>query len=226
MRSESQRTYAVGFALSLVAFAALALAALAWGEGSKLDVRFVRWVHGNAPGWLVDAMRVLTYLGSAEVLGLLAVVAALLLFRRGLAAAAAFVLCAFACSELLDQALKESFRRARPSLENPFERITTFSFPSGHAFASTATYGALALVLAARWPRTRGALAVAAAAVVVVVVVASRVILGVHYLLDVLAGMAGGIALLNALLLAFGERARGAGDRRGEEQPEGLRLDP
>lgn len=218
--------YAAGLALSLVAFAALAVAALAWEDGSEHDVRLVRWVHGNVPSWLVHAMRVLTYLGSAGVLALLVAVAGLLLVRRGLAAAAVFVVAAFVCSELLDQALKEVFRRARPNLENPFVRLTTFSFPSGHAFASTATYGALALVLAAGWPRTRGALVAAGAAVVVTVVAASRVILGVHYLLDVLAGVAGGIAVLNALLLAFGERALGTRRRGREEQAERPRLDP
>jgi undecaprenyl-diphosphatase len=214
--------YAANLALACAAFAALSIAALAWEEGAEDDVRFVRWVHGHAPGSLVDAMRGLTYLGSGAVLVPLVLVAALVLVRRGRPWAAVFVVAALVASEALDQGLKASFRRARPQLDNPFERLTTYSFPSGHAFAATATYGALALVLASRLPRRRGALVVGAAALLVAIVAASRVVLGVHYLLDVLAGIAGGVALLSALLLLLDRRAFG-GPR--EQQAERLRLD-
>jgi undecaprenyl-diphosphatase len=225
--SASQRTYVATFVLASTLFAACAVAALAWEEGAELDVRLVRWVHRNAPAALVDVMRVLTYLGSAGVLGPLALGAALLLAWRGLARAGVFVLTAFVASEALDQLLKELFRRARPSLEDSFQRLATYSFPSGHAFASTATYGALALVVAAAIPRARRALVVAGTAVLVALVAASRVVLGVHYLLDVLAGIAAGIALLSALLLAFrGRVVEVAVDARGNEQPERARLDP
>jgi undecaprenyl-diphosphatase len=216
------RIYAGILALSTAAFAALAVAALAWGEGAEGDVRFVRWVHRTAPESLVDAMKVLTYLGSVLVLAPLVLVAAVLLARRRLLWSAVLVVTAFVASEALDQGLKAAFRRARPQLDNPFERLTTYSFPSGHAFAATATYGALALVVAAATSRVRGAFVLAAAAVMVVVVAASRVILGVHYLLDVLAGIAGGLGLLCALLLVFGGRV--AGGRR-DEQAEPARLD-
>ena len=223
MISRHERIYVANLALACAAFAAFSVAALAWGEGAEGDVRFVRWVHRTAPGSLVDAMRAATYLGSAEVLAPLVLVAGLLFVRRGLPWSAVFVVTAFVASEALDQGLKEAFRRARPELENPFVRLTTYSFPSGHAFAATATYGALALVLASGASRTRGAVVVAAAAVLVVVVAASRVILGVHYLLDVLAGVAAGLALLSALLLVFGGCVGGG---RRYEQTQGARLDP
>ncbi len=222
VRSPSTRAYTASLILSTAAFALFAAAALAWEEGAELDVRFVRWVHRDAPAALVDVMRVLTYLGSAAVLGALTVGVALVLMRRGLPRAAAFVLTAFAASEALDQLLKELFRRARPSLDDPFLRLATYSFPSGHAFASTATYGALALVVASAVPRARVALVAAATAVLLAIVAASRVVLGVHYLLDVLAGIAAGIALLSALLLAF--RGRVVETPR-QEQPERARLD-
>ena len=220
--SSRNRLYTASLILSSAVFALFAAAAVAWEEGAELDVRFVRWVHHNAPAALVDAMRVLTYLGSAAVLAVLAVAAAVVLVRRGLRRAAVFVLVAFVASEALDQLLKVLFRRARPSLEDPFVRLATYSFPSGHAFASTATYGALAFVLVSAVPRARPALVAAATAVLVTIVAASRVVLGVHYLLDVVAGIAAGIALLSALLLAF----RGRIDARREAQSERTRLDP
>ena len=217
MRARSERTYAASLAFSTVAFAAFAAAALAWEDGAELDVRFVRWVHRSVPHGLVELMRVLTYLGSGIVLAPLAVAAALVLVRRGLPVSAAFVVIALLASEALDQAFKTAFRRARPELDNPFVRLTTYAFPSGHAFAATATYGALALVLASRSPPRRRAWLAAVAATLVAIVAASRVILGVHYLFDVLAGVAGGIAVLSALLLAFRGRALRSGR---DEQPQ------
>jgi membrane-associated phospholipid phosphatase len=222
MRSRSARIYAAIFVLSTLAFAACAVAALAWEEGGERDVHFVHWVHRTVPKGLVDLMRVATYLGSGSVLAPLAAAAALFLVRRGRPATAAFVVTALVASEAIDQALKAVFRRARPELENPFERLTTYSFPSGHAFAATATYGALAFVLASGRSWQQSALVATSAAILVVVVAASRVILGVHYLLDVLAGIAGGVGVLSALLIAFGGRVSRLGRN---EQPERAGLD-
>jgi undecaprenyl-diphosphatase len=223
VRARKEQLYAVNLALSAAVFAVFAAAALAWEDGAEADVRFVRWVHGNTPNALVDLMRVLTYLGSSIVLGSLALAAAVVLVRSGTSRTAAFVLTAFVASEVVDQVLKAAFRRARPELENPFLRLATYSFPSGHAFAATATYGALAVVLATGASRTGRAWIAASAAVLVAIVAASRVILGVHYLLDVLAGIAGGIGLLSGLLLVFPGRLSGFGR---QEQPEGSRVSP
>ncbi|MFC5368037.1 phosphatase PAP2 family protein [Salinirubrum litoreum] len=81
-----------------------------------------------------------------------------------------------------------------------------FGFPSGHALGSTVAYGGLAL-LADAWDRRRRLLA---AGLVAVLVSLSRLVLGVHYLADVLAGMALGVVVLwTALRLT--ERGRRPG---------------
>lgn len=67
-----------------------------------------------------------------------------------------------------------------------------YSFPSGHALGTTVVYGALALAATAGRRTHRLALAGAVAAVVGL----TRVVLGVHYLVDVLAGAALGVAVL------------------------------
>lgn len=203
MTQEGQaRLYAAVLAFATAAFAALAGAVLFLETADRVDVRFVRWVHETAPDALVDAMRVLTYAGSAVVLGPLAIVAGLLLARRGRPGAALLVIAAFAGSQVLVQALKAVLRRGRPELEDPVVQLTTYAFPSGHAFSATATYGAVALVLAsAVVDRRRRIALLAGASALIVVVAASRVILGAHYLLDVSAGIAGGVALVSALLL-------------------------
>lgn len=192
----------------------------------RLDVRFVVWVHTSVPGWLVDAMRILTYLGSALVLGLLALGATVALLRRSRRAAAAFVASAFVASQLLTLVAKLAVARARPELDEPFVRLTTYAFPSGHALGATATYGALALVAVGLVDASRRRGLVAGVVAVVTVVAASRVVLGAHYLLDVLAGVAGGVALLSTLVLAFEAAGRSVlgGDGR-DEQAQSARRD-
>ena len=133
---------------------------LFWASADRLDVRAVDWVRRTAPDLLVDVMEVVTYAGSAVVLGPLALLAALLLVRRGRPGAAIFVLAAFAGSVIVSQSLKALFQRGRPELEDPFVQLTTYAFPSGHSFSATATYGALALVLASTAVERRHRLAV------------------------------------------------------------------
>ncbi|ELY71520.1 phosphatase PAP2 family protein [Natrinema versiforme] len=69
-----------------------------------------------------------------------------------------------------------------------------YGFPSGHAVGATVTYGLFALVLEAGTRRLR----LAAAAVIVAAVCLTRLVLGVHYPLDVVAGVAVGGCYLAA----------------------------
>jgi undecaprenyl-diphosphatase len=209
MSRERAGLYATLTALGATTFAALAAAVLFWGAADELDVRFVRWVHGASPEGLVELMRLATWLGNGVVLGTLTLAAVALLLRARRPAAALFVGLAFASSVATFNLLKAAFRRTRPELEDPFVQLTTYAFPSGHALASTATYGALALVLASLTPDPRRrAFVFACAATLVGVIVCSRVVLGAHYLLDVAAGVIGGATLLAFLLLVL-ERSRG-----------------
>ncbi|RQG97807.1 phosphatase PAP2 family protein [Natrarchaeobius chitinivorans] len=91
-------------------------------------------------------------------------------------------------------AVKAALGLPRPpsaALLVPLE-IDGFGFPSGHAFASVVVYGGLV----AAYDRVRDPRAVLALAVVVAAVSLSRVFLGVHYLGDVLAGIALGVGFL------------------------------
>jgi membrane-associated phospholipid phosphatase len=226
-RIPAARWIAAVLALASGLFAALAVAVVAWNEADRLDVRFVTWVHESSPDALVDAMRVLTHLGNVVVLGIVALIAGIVLARRGNWRATAFVFTAFLAGQLVSQGLKHAIERRRPELDEPFVLLTTYAFPSGHAFGATTTWGALAVVT---WSlasdRRRRALAAACAALLVVVVAASRVVLGVHFTLDVLAGIAGGVAVLAGLLLALGPlSATGRVRLRRKQQPQRRALD-
>ena len=71
-----------------------------------------------------------------------------------------------------------------------------YSFPSGHAFGTTVIYGAMAVLLDV-WDRRRRLLGAGA---LIGLVAFTRVALGVHYLTDVLAGIALGIVFLAVTL--------------------------
>ena len=95
--------------------------------------------------------------------------------------------------------------RTRPDID----RLVGFSgpsFPSGHAATSAAVYAAIALVLVrGRSYRTRRAVA-AVAVGIAGTVAATRVLLGVHWLSDVIAGLLVGWAWFAVCSIAFGGR--------------------
>lgn len=85
-----------------------------------------------------------------------------------------------------------------PLLRAVVDSITTGDgpgFPSGHALGSTMVWGGLALVLDWRSFRTRAV----AAGVVVGLISVSRLVLGVHYAIDVVVGIGIGVVALATL---------------------------
>ncbi|MFE7525889.1 phosphatase PAP2 family protein [Kitasatospora sp. NPDC057542] len=110
-----------------------------------------------------------------------------------------------ALGQLLRQGLMHAFGRPRPPETDWAFTASGFAFPSGHAFTSALSAGLLALAVARARPsatRTAAAGAVLFAGVIGL----SRIYLGVHWPLDVLAGwllavgwLAGGAALSSFL---------------------------
>ncbi|AQL42555.1 hypothetical protein BV210_07455 [Halorientalis sp. IM1011] len=79
-----------------------------------------------------------------------------------------------------------------------------YGFPSGHAIGSTAVYGGLGWLVADESDRRP----LYAGATIAVLVSLSRVVVGVHYLGDVLVGVALGVALLLVVTRYFPTPAR------------------
>ena len=209
------RLRAVGLPL-LGALAALAASLWAFGlladsvieDETRNDQRFADWLHGRATDPLTDLFDVITFLGNFVTLLAVTVVAVAILWRRRERTDALFVAMAFVGAQVLSNGMKLGFRRDRPFFPDPLASESTFSFPSGHALVSLAVYGAIALVLARRLSTNgRRALLFAGVAVLVLAIGFSRLYLGVHFLSDVLAGFAAGIAWLSLLYLALETRS-------------------
>ena len=102
-------------------------------------------------------------------------------------------------------AIKAIVGRERPNIV----RLTGFagaSFPSGHAAAAAATYAAVSLLLGRRRSPSVKAAISAGAAALTVAIAGSRVVLGVHWFTDVLAGVAIGWIWFTLVSIAFGGR--------------------
>ena len=90
-------------------------------------------------------------------------------------------------------ALKQIVGRARPVLPDPVSTAPGMSFPSGHALGASIGCCLLLLITLRFLSRAGRVAAVIAAALIVGAVALARVVLGVHFVSDVLAGITLGI---------------------------------
>jgi undecaprenyl-diphosphatase len=146
------------------------------------------------PVWMAQAARDITALGSLSVLSLVTAGAAGLLAIARKRSAMWFLLAAVGSGALLAVTLKACFDRPRPSLVPHLDVVASPSFPSGHSMLSAIVY-LTAGVLAAHVAGSRRArlYMLLVAAVITLLVGFSRMVLGVHYPTDVLAGWIGGV---------------------------------
>jgi undecaprenyl-diphosphatase len=170
---------------------------------------------------VIDVLEAITFLGKPELLALLAALVGLRLVLTGHVRLGLFVVVAVIGGWLVDNGLKELIGRERPVFDDPVSTSSGPSFPSGHAMTSTAAYGAVVLLARRR--------AVTVAAIVLVVAIGiTRIVLGVHWVTDVLGGWVVGAAwvLLCARVLLRGEEDLRPRDRAAaEDLPRAPRRD-
>ncbi len=114
--------------------------------------------------------------------------------------------------------IKLAVNRTRPSI-NPLSGFSSSSFPSGHATAAAAGFAAFALLLGSARSRPVRAALTASAVAIAVAVALTRVFLGVHWLTDVLGGLAVGWAWFALCSIAFGGRRLRFGAPVGQVPP-------
>lgn len=176
------------------------------------DKSVAEWGSRNGSTATAHMMKWITQLGSTPV-----IVAALLLtacfdyFRRHSREVFAFVAAVGIGELLLSNLLKVVVRRDRPDVLH-LVVAHGYSFPSGHTVAAASSWLAVALVLGRDRSRRTRALLTGCAALIAVSVAASRALLGVHWLTDVVAGLAIGWGWFMIVAIIFGGRAQRLGD--------------
>ena len=144
-------------------------------------------------GWLTDLAKAFTSLGSTPVIALFALLAAALLTARRRWAELGVLIAGVALIFVGVHEIKAAVDRPRP--EGGLVGVSGSSFPSGHAAHSTFyVWLAVTIVMRLRPGMARGALVIGAGIALTALVGLSRVYLDVHYLSDVSAGWALGIA--------------------------------
>ena len=201
-------------AAALVFTVLLVLVRLQWAplesadHGAATDLN--RLIAGDATA--VSVVKAVTWLGSGGVLWTLILAAAVILAIRRRWRLAVYLLVTGAGALVLDPVLKSLVGRLRPVVPHPIAHGTGDSFPSGHSFGSIVCYGAILLVfLPAARGRWRPAF-LAVIATLVAVIGISRILLGVHYLSDVVGAWALGVTWLGITAFAF-ELTRSAAGR-------------
>jgi len=178
----------------------------------NLDRHGFLWVVDHRVGWLDPVVLGLTWSGFAGIVWI--ALAAVLAWwsAKPIAASVAFVAASVWCADLVAAGIKLTADRPRPAETvvgaDPLVHTFGSSFPSGHAATSVAGGVSLAAIV----PRGRVWFLLLAAAIAY-----SRIYVGVHYPVDVLAGALVGAAVGLGAGTVVRSRPRLAAALRGSE---------
>lgn len=200
--------FVVGFVLVAVPFGWLLAQIEQDGSVSRLDTTVAADLHGWArrSSAVVEGLRAVTNLGAPWWLWAMTLPAVAFVWHRDRHRLAIFLAVTTLGGGLLNSVVKLAVDRPRPSFADPITTAAGKSFPSGHAMSSTVVYGALLVVflpVAVRRGRRLATVALAAVVALVAAICFSRLALGVHYVSDVLGGVALGLAWLCLSVAAF-----------------------
>jgi undecaprenyl-diphosphatase len=173
---------------------------------ASIDSSAADWGHDHASELSTRMLYWVTDLGNWPIAPLVGIPVLLYEWRRAPSRyLLPFVAVVFAGDKLVTNGIKAVVDRARPTL-NPIAETLGPSFPSGHSSTAASFYAALALILARRRSARVRALLAGAAGGIAVAVASSRVLLDVHWLSDVIAGVLVGWAWFALCAVAFGGR--------------------
>ncbi|WP_216326148.1 phosphatase PAP2 family protein [Deinococcus aestuarii] len=143
------------------------------------------WLHGHVGGALTAFSVFMNYFGGPVVMGAVIVLLPLALWFTRHRPQALFALLALGGAAGVQAIMKRLFQRPRPELWPRLVTETGASFPSGHSTVAAALAVLVVILLwhtRLRWP------ALVLGVTYYALMALSRVVLGVHYPTDVLAG--------------------------------------
>jgi undecaprenyl-diphosphatase len=208
---EAATGLALTLALVVLVCGGLVLAVLAFviradPDAIGLDASAAQWGARHRTPATTQVLDVITFVGRPVSIAVLAVALAVVeTVRTRSRWPALFLLLVVAGNGILTTSIKALADRVRPTL-NPVAATLGPSFPSGHSSWSAAFFAAAALLLARGHGRRALTVLAGAAAAAAVTIAATRVLLDVHWLSDVVAGLALGWAWVAACAIAFGGR--------------------
>jgi membrane-associated phospholipid phosphatase len=172
----------------------------------RIDRSVAPWGEEHMTSFAETMLDFVTSFGStAVIVGFTVVVFVLEMIRRPSRWLPVFLIAVIVGQTLMSVGIKELLDRVRPTA-NPIAHTLGPSFPSGHTTGAAACFAAFALVLGRGRSRNVQSLLAGAAVFVAIAVGASRVLLGVHWLTDVIGGLALGWGWFALCSIAFGGR--------------------
>jgi undecaprenyl-diphosphatase len=208
---QSATGLALSIALVLVAGGGVVLGILALfvrtnAQLAAIDNGVAKWGNRNATPLSTHILNGVTQLGSIYVVIALAVVlCAVELLRTRNRWIVPFVVAVLAGEEIVATVIKDIVDRTRPAF-NPAAAMLGPSFPSGHTTTAAAFFAACALLIGRRRAPAHRAVLAGGAVAIAAAVAASRVLLDVHWLTDVIGGLTLGWAWFALCGIAFGGR--------------------
>jgi membrane-associated phospholipid phosphatase len=171
-----------------------------------IDNSVAKWGNRHGSAMSMHVLKVVTQLGGIYMVIVLCVVLAVAeTIRERSVWITPFIVAVMGGEEILTATVKQLTGRVRPTF-NPAAATLGPSFPSGHSATAAAFYATAALLLGRRRGRPARAVLTGLAVAIAVAVAASRVLLDVHWLTDVIAGLALGWAWFAVCAIAFGGR--------------------
>jgi len=200
-------TVALGVVAAGAATVGIVLAMVHAGEGlAAWDEAAARFGAEHATSVSTTVLRAFTNLGGTWLVVALATVVGLVEWRRlPSRALPGFLAVVIGGQVALTNLTKWLVDRARPDLD-PLAGFSGASFPSGHSATAAASLAAFALLAGRDRPVAAKAVLAGVATGLATGVAASRVLLGVHWLTDAVAGVALGWAWFALCSIAFGGR--------------------
>ena len=172
----------------------------------RLDESVAQWGDSHATSLSTAGLELVTVLGETWFVLLAAgAVVVIETIRVPTRWVLPFLAIVIAGNNLLTHTVKDLADRVRPDF-NPIAATLGPSFPSGHSSTAASFYLAAALVLSRRRSAPTRALLAGGAVAIAVAVAGSRVLLDVHWLSDVVAGVMLGWAWFALCAIAFGGR--------------------
>ena len=201
---------ATGLALTIALGAVLVIGVLAVVVRANrtalyLDTGPARWSFEHATPFTNRWLDHITRLGGTVVILLAVILGVVETIRLRNRFVIPFILAVTLGNHVVTVVVKDLADRARPTL-NPIAQTLGPSFPSGHSSTAASFYAAAALLIGCRRGHVARTALAALAVAIPVAVACTRVLLDVHWLSDVVAGLSLGWGWFALCAIAFGGR--------------------